>query len=979
MYAEIKSKARVNLHKIGASEFFMNMNFSLCFSILILFLLVGCEDKEDNRIHQRSIPVTILRLEKNRLRRKDRLTGSVVPWKQQVLNFQISGKVQKLKIANLGKRIKGVVKDELGNIIYKGDLIATLDNTPYRSALEEARALVQIARIKLRASRQAKQVLEETIKAAKSRVDSAREEMRKILPLDVKIARVQYKKAVTNFEMIRDAYGRKGSKVARVEDARSVKMEAEARLQKALLQSGIKKKKLQSHIADLVKAEVEKKLRQAEEEIAETQLRRAMSAVKKAKQNLKKCELRAPFDGVVSKIFVNPGSSVNEMTPIASLVMIDPVRVDISVSLKKIRDFHFGDEVAVYPFRGNHSRKGSVYRIHTSADPSTRTFLAIIAVRNELMHMDPLPDNSQNEYLFIKDFSGIVYKNPANIGSCYVDVRCVQREPLLLRFEDLADPSWLFEKFYNPENKVAKYLKGRFSANLLSLMERYSEGKVPARIVQQMILYELNKIIQGKLIYDPRIFAGITLSQETRVFLSQNYDRMGRMYINRLLLEESFPDLIRNSSFLRIKDILNPDGIMSKLKSKSNQAMKYVYESLSTETKKFLREKKRPDHIFMKSLINDLNQMIANKNFYSKHRFAGVQFTKELRQRLSRIPQEKDLMHLNRQLLEWLCPDYILEKARISSPGDLDVSLSLADFKDLRKFISALKDPDNVLAKRLRSMLSAGTLMGLNRKNISPQMISGLIHDLNQGLQAKLLYDWKTFRDFDLPSSLLQKIPQKRDYIKTNRFLLESVYPEEIKLHTRKFVWKILKNPKNSWGKIKKVYIQLGDEYLHVITWLFRELKSSSGFQVDDRLLIHPPVDLTPEKKIFQLRQDWKFHPGELVEVEYDRELPSAIYLPTEAIISRDGYFYVFVVESIKREKEGGEFGIAKIRKIIKKKRENLWMIQGRTLSEKQHVVIHGVYSLYNRYEATNAPIPVRIVKRHKSLQSLTKGYSFVK
>jgi multidrug resistance efflux pump len=603
--------------------------------IAVTLLLGGClKEQKKAGWQQRRIPVHILELEKSRLGNKARLSGSVLPWKTEDVRFQVPGKLAELKILMPGARVRGELRDETKKIIYEGDAIAVLDTTPYQLAVTEASANVEVAKIRLVASQQSKQVAAEVIHAAQTRIDASMVEINEIVPQDLKIAKEQYGLAKNNHELVEKAFVNKDVTDSRRAEARANMEIALSTLKKAELQKGFKEKELQTYKAELVKSQVEEKLREAEEKIAVFQLTQAEIALTRAASDLQKCTLRVPFSGVVAKIYVNPGTMVDLTTPIVNLVMIDPVRIDVAVSFKKIRDFYFGNEVKVYPLRERSKpEKGYVYNIQTTADPATRTFLAIISVRNYEYDIDNMTTyNERSSIPLANDMGAIVRRNPDGSGSFYIDVRAVQRD-----------------------------------------------------------------------------------------------DR--------------------------------------------------------------------------------------------------------------------------------------------------------------------------------------GT------------------------------YVWKIKRE------------------QGQRFTQESV--------------------------VQKTYIVLDEQsdYVNVITWLFRKLKDTGGVTEEDGLLVNPPANLKDNDKILQLRQDWMFHPGELVEVEYDRELAEGVYLPSEAILESDDKksYYVFVVEDVKADGIN-QVGVAKYREIVKRQVEDLWKIE-KGLETGDKVVVHGRDAVKTRYEASSSPTDAMIqvqIQKSAKLSDLVKGYNMV-
>ena len=93
--------------------------------------------------------------------------------------------------------------------------------------------------------------------------------------------------------------------------------------------------------------------------------------------DLERCTLYAPFSGEVSVVYVEAGGYVKRGEPVAHLVMMDPIKIDISVSSAtskrlKIRDtvciFLPGDEEPVY---------GSVYEKGNCCRPGNKNIQSL--------------------------------------------------------------------------------------------------------------------------------------------------------------------------------------------------------------------------------------------------------------------------------------------------------------------------------------------------------------------------------------------------------------------------------------------------------------------------------------------------------------------------------------------------------------------------------------------------------------------------
>jgi len=124
--------------------------------------------------------------------------------------------------------------------------------------------------------------------------------------------------------------------------------------------------------------------------------------------------------------------------------------------------------------------------------------------------------------------------------------------PLLLRANDLKDPSGLAIQLSDERNSLSNYLREQFSPESQQLLSAYDgTGPVPETLLQAMVS-EFNTVIQGPWLYDKQRFAGIQLSDRT----TKNIDNLiaktpeqrkkelkGKKCtsFNKILLEETYP------------------------------------------------------------------------------------------------------------------------------------------------------------------------------------------------------------------------------------------------------------------------------------------------------------------------------------------------------------------------------------------------------------------------------------------------------
>jgi len=117
---------------------------------------------------------------------------------------------------------------------------------------------------------------------------------------------------------------------------------------------------------------------------AKAGLAAAETAVAMAQQALHDSVIRAPFDGLIVKRFVNEGeyASVMPATPLVSIEEIDPVDLRIQVPSTDMAQVTVGSPVHVRLPATGQEMDLRLTRVVSSSDPHTRTFSAIVEIPN---------------------------------------------------------------------------------------------------------------------------------------------------------------------------------------------------------------------------------------------------------------------------------------------------------------------------------------------------------------------------------------------------------------------------------------------------------------------------------------------------------------------------------------------------------------------------------------------------------------------
>lgn len=134
----------------------------------------------------------------------------------------------------------------------------------------------------------------------------------------------------------------------------------------------------------------------AKDESMEASMAAAQSAVEEAAANVSKLEtmmnyshITAPFAGVITKRYADPGALIQAGTasstqalPLVRLSELDKLRLVFPVSISYLDRVHVGDEVEIRLSSGPKTRRAAVSRLSRKVDMATRTMEAEADVAN---------------------------------------------------------------------------------------------------------------------------------------------------------------------------------------------------------------------------------------------------------------------------------------------------------------------------------------------------------------------------------------------------------------------------------------------------------------------------------------------------------------------------------------------------------------------------------------------------------------------
>jgi len=116
--------------------------------------------------------------------------------------------------------------------------------------------------------------------------------------------------------------------------------------------------------------------------------------------------------------------------------------------------------------------------------------------------------------------------------------------------DDFVDPGRMIAEFNNSQESVVAYIKVLFSDAALAALEAYDGSDAQKKNAARIMAAEFNRIIAGPCIYSPAQFAQAKLSDRTMESLRNFKPGHLAAGLNRMLLEDIFPNQIVKNGFL---------------------------------------------------------------------------------------------------------------------------------------------------------------------------------------------------------------------------------------------------------------------------------------------------------------------------------------------------------------------------------------------------------------------------------------------
>ena len=302
----------------------------------------GCDSQEQIILERRARPVIVSELKKQPPPHASMVSASVGSWKTEQIGFEVNGRIEFVVEPNT--EIEGRIFDKEGNLITEGTPIGQLESERYSLQVEKAKADVVRA--------------EQNLLAAQT-------ELNENIPAQIAAATATRDLAKTEYERSQRLLAQNAGSQGDVDRDKANFESAEAQLKQ--LDAAVKAQAAQIESLKNAKLQAEQNLRDAE-------------------RNLEDCTLYSSFRGQIADISVVPGSVVNAGQAVATLQMMDPIKVELEVSAdvsRRLQERERLPVVVTMPDGSQQTRDGYLYLVDPVADSLTRTFTVTLLVMNE--------------------------------------------------------------------------------------------------------------------------------------------------------------------------------------------------------------------------------------------------------------------------------------------------------------------------------------------------------------------------------------------------------------------------------------------------------------------------------------------------------------------------------------------------------------------------------------------------------------------
>jgi len=125
-------------------------------------------------------------------------------------------------------------------------------------------------------------------------------------------------------------------------------------------------------------AQLSVQIKQAQDQVAQANLKRALAAANANKIALAEAAIRAPFDGIIQSRYMDEGTQILGGTPALKLIELGPIKAHIGVPSRSLASLTIGGTYNL-SWNGN-AQPARLMAISPEVDPNTRTLNAVFKI-----------------------------------------------------------------------------------------------------------------------------------------------------------------------------------------------------------------------------------------------------------------------------------------------------------------------------------------------------------------------------------------------------------------------------------------------------------------------------------------------------------------------------------------------------------------------------------------------------------------------
>ena len=314
--------------------------------LVIFFLasLTACKKKQREAEEKKPVLVEVIPVRQGEIARIIQFTGSIDADAQVQIFPKITATINMMRV-------------DLGDNVKKGEVIALLDAQELSAQLSQAEAALEVMRANW----------------AQMEKGARPEEIAQAEDL-VKKATASLKEAESNYNRLKDIYNKGTISEKEFESTEMAYTVARADLNSA-------RERLKMLRAGAT---------QEDREALKAQIRQAKATVDLAKIRLSYARITAPFDGIISERFFEPGDLATPARPLFTVVRMDSVRLIISFQGDLIQYITAGTPARIHvdAYSGEEF-SGIIDKVSPTLNPETRMFTAEIRIENTSHRLRP--------------------------------------------------------------------------------------------------------------------------------------------------------------------------------------------------------------------------------------------------------------------------------------------------------------------------------------------------------------------------------------------------------------------------------------------------------------------------------------------------------------------------------------------------------------------------------------------------------------